>query len=596
MTFPLLLFLAAFVALLAATLLDGDQEGAGICDVWAVNDGEKVKQDDLSNPNRCGNSVWDGERIALFGARNEIIAFQVILQAGPAGARDVEVVLEELVHRASGTRLVAVPERADPTDTRGGQIERFTQHYLHIESPSPPGWFYAPDAAPKDVTGWMPDALVPAGATVSRGGGPLAIEPNRNQGVWFDIYIPRSGMPAGIYEGRVGVREGGKTVREIPLALRVFDFGLPDENHFRAMVFFDESAVLTRHGADDAELVARYHRLAHRHRVEFTRAYSPDADQAHCDLLSGAAFTPDRGYVGPGEGVGYTIVPASFYGIGEPWQGERAWQTADEFMGWLDRVKPEAVTFLYITDEPPPARFPFIKSIGERHHANPGEGRRLPMFLTHAPHPDLGSAIDIWCTVTNQYDPEQAGAQKALGRRWWVYNGYRPAAGTQLTDAPAVDCRVTPWACWKYGVDLWFYWFANQWRHNRQNPQRGEQNVWVDPVTFSHDGAYNGDGVLIYPGQDSVYPDQDRGVAGPIASIRLKNIRRGMQDYEYLWLARQHGLDEAVRTVADACVPAAFASAHGDISWSVRGSDWDTRRQLLAEQIERIAPSNNSCA
>jgi hypothetical protein len=376
-------------------------------------------------------------------------------------------------------------------------------------------------------------------------------------------------------------------VREIPVALRVFDFALPDENHLSAMVFFDEAAVRSRHGSGDADLVARYHRLAHRHRVEFTRAYGPDAFPVDLDLLSGAAFTPARGYEGPGEGIGYAIVPASFYGIGDAWQGERAWETADAFLAWLERARPDATTFLYVTDEPPPARFPFIRSIGDKHHANPGPGKRLPMFLTHAPHPDLEGAIDIWCTVTNQYDPALARAQQALGRRWWVYNGYRPAAGTQLTDAPAVDCRVTPWACWKYGVELWFYWFANQWRHNSQNPERGEQNVWADPVTFLHDGAYNGDGVLVYPGQDAVYPQEDRGVDGPIASIRLKNVRRGLQDVEYLWLARRHGLEAEARAAADACVPAAFAETEGDVSWSVRGSDWDAARLRLAEQIER---------
>ncbi len=589
MTPYLFLLLVPMAGVLALTILSGSASASpGVSDVWAVNDGEKVRRDDLDNPNRQKNSVWDGKRISLFGARNEIVAFQIILRSGPGGAHEVDVALEDLVDRASGKRLVAVPERSgsDPTDTRGGQIERFTQHYLHIEKPSPPGWFYHPEARPKEVTGWVPDALVPFRATVGRGGGPFAIGPNRNQGVWFDIYIPAAQTPPGTYEGNVRIREGGKTVREIPVALRVFDFALPDENHFRAMIFFDEAAVPRRHGSSESDLVARYHRLAHRHRVEFTHAYGPDAPPAHRDLLSGKAFTPARGYVGPGQNIGYSIVPASFYGIREPWQGDRAWKTADSFMGWVNSVKPDAITFLYVTDEPPPDRFPFIKSIGDLHHANPGPGKKLPMFLTHAPDARLGESIDIWCTVTNQYDTEKAKAQRATGRRWWVYNGYRPAAGTQLTDAPAVDCRVTPWACWKYGVELWFYWFANQWRHNSQAP-RGEQNVWVDPVTFGHDGEYNGDGVLIYPGQDAVFPDQDRGVAGPIASIRLKNLRRGMQDYEYLWLAEQRGLGKEARAAADACVPRAFTDAKGDVAWSVRGSDWDAQRRILAERIAR---------
>ena len=50
--------------------------------VWAVNDGEKVERDDLDNPNKTANSAWDGHKIKIFGARNEIIAFQLIVEAG----------------------------------------------------------------------------------------------------------------------------------------------------------------------------------------------------------------------------------------------------------------------------------------------------------------------------------------------------------------------------------------------------------------------------------------------------------------------------------------------------------------------------------
>jgi hypothetical protein len=212
------------------------------------------------------------------------------------------------------------------------------------------------------------------------------------------------------------------------------------------------------------------------------------------------------------------------------------------------------------------------------------------MFVTKGPAPGLEGAIDIWCTVTNQYNVERAKEERAKGRKWWVYNGHRPAAGTEITDAPAVDPRVTPWACYKYGIDLWFYWHANHWLHNQSARQRGDQNVWADPITFGGDGGINGDGVLVYPGQDAKHPEEDRGIAGPVASIRLKNIRRGMQDVEYLWLASKNGLAKEAGAAADACVPRAFSEAARDkVSWSERGSDWDAARRKLAEAIEKAA-------
>jgi len=570
------------------SLIRNDKMNEQIKGVWAVNDGEKVKRFDVRNANKFANSVWDRRQVSLFGARNEVVGFQVIVQSGKEGAAQVDASLAELTH-ADGTALKWKPE-GQPGDYRGRQIERFTQHYLHIKKGSNPGWFYARTARPRDMEGWVPDALVPFNARKGRGGAPFDIGPEQNQGVWFDVYVPRDASP-GDYRGVVKVTSKGAAVAELPVVLRAMDFTLPDENHFHSMICFSEGGARRRHGQGGDELLARYHRMAKRHRVEFTHTYRAGAGGLHADCISGKAFTPEHGYEGPGEGVGYSIIPASFYGINQSWQGDSAWGTADRFMNWLKKVKPDAITFLYITDEPPASRFPWIKSIGEHHHKNPGPGGKLPMFVTKAAHPGLEGAIDIWATVSNHVDLDKVKREKAKGRRWWYYNGQRPQAGTEITGAPAVDPRVGMWACWKYGIEVWFYWHANHWQHNHQYP-RGDQNVWVDPVTFGGAGGVNGDGVIIYAGQDAFHRDQDRGLAGPVSSIRLKNIRRGMQDYEYLWLAAANGLGKEARAIADKCVPAAFSEARGDVSWSVKGSDWDEKRLRLAEGLEKKLKGN----
>ena len=106
------------IVVLTAAVCAGPVRGVGIVDVWAVNDGEKIKRDDLKNPNRRENSVWDGRRVSIFGARNEVVAFQLILQAGKTDARNVDVVLPKLVRRGGKGELVWKPEIADPSDTR----------------------------------------------------------------------------------------------------------------------------------------------------------------------------------------------------------------------------------------------------------------------------------------------------------------------------------------------------------------------------------------------------------------------------------------------------------------------------------------------
>src|SRR5437016_1246324 len=64
---------------------------SGITAIWA-NDGEdKVTRDERrASQNLAGvlNSVWDGTRIKIFGAKNEVISFNLVLEAPTAAARN----------------------------------------------------------------------------------------------------------------------------------------------------------------------------------------------------------------------------------------------------------------------------------------------------------------------------------------------------------------------------------------------------------------------------------------------------------------------------------------------------------------------------
>ena len=64
----------------------------------------------------------------------------------------------------------------------------------------------------------------------------------------------------------------------------------------------------------------------------------------------------------------------------------------------------------------------------------------------------------------------------------------------------------------------------------------------------------NGDGVLMYPGTDLVFPAENRGIDGPIASLRMKHWRRGIQDVQYLALAMQVD-PAATQAIIDRLVP-----------------------------------------
>src|SRR5690349_17160093 len=40
-----------------------ETSNSGINAVWAINDSEKIDKDDLQNPHKASNSVWDGRSI-----------------------------------------------------------------------------------------------------------------------------------------------------------------------------------------------------------------------------------------------------------------------------------------------------------------------------------------------------------------------------------------------------------------------------------------------------------------------------------------------------------------------------------------------------
>jgi hypothetical protein len=204
--------------------------------VWALGDGEKVFRNDPEHPDKNGNIVWNGKAIRLKGLYNEVLAFQVIVEGGNDTTRGIELAVVNPINIPSGKTIGATTLKHGPA----GTIEIFTQHYLRVKDATQPNWFYgSPAAAPKKMTGWIPDALIPADAIRGCGGFPVDIAPSLNQGFWVDVQLPRDqkNFPSGVYNGTVIVSQAGKPVSEIPLELTLLPHYLPDDNKTTIWVF-----------------------------------------------------------------------------------------------------------------------------------------------------------------------------------------------------------------------------------------------------------------------------------------------------------------------------------------------------------------------
>jgi hypothetical protein len=122
---------------------------------------------------------------------------------------------------------------------------------------------------------------------------------------------------------------------------------------------------------------------------------------------------------------------------------------------------------------------------------------------------------------------------------WWYWCDWAERPGLYL-DSPALDARLIPWMCRKYGIAGFLYYFIDYWALNYVEPgePRWPERPWdprspfrPEPALSNTEGAgSNGSGVLVYPGPE---------FGDLLSSIRLENFRDGLEDFEYFWLFEQ---------------------------------------------------------
>jgi hypothetical protein len=99
---------------------------------------------------------------------------------------------------------------------------------------------------------------------------------------------------------------------------------------------------------------------------------------------------------------------------------------------------------------------------------------------------------------------------------------------------------------------------------------------------YLHGG--NGDGSLFYPGRtDRIGGNQDI----PIESIRLKLIRDGLEDYEYLSLLASHGF----RKFADDEVDRMVSNTYG---WQHDPGLWYSIREEMGKKLDSFDRAGDS--
>ncbi|MDD2709361.1 MAG: DUF6067 family protein [Verrucomicrobiae bacterium] len=393
--------------------------------------------------------------------------------------------------------------------------------------------------------GYWPDPLLPPGMK-DFSMGKVNVRP-----YWLTYHIPKNAAP-GDYQGRILVKSKDALIAQIEVKLRVYDFALPDRNSLDVFSNLYPWQLKERPGKSRMELFRSYAAELLRYRIGpglcanwgvSWNAENPDF--AALDENLSRFFEKGMGAFGINgdiEFFNHGYCNALDQGIGME-GANRYFEKMPAILkrcsahlkakGWIKDA------FCWLIDEPYYKDIKYYIKVADMIKAAAPELKRVaPMHLgmlkegSSESHVELLNKLvghnEIWTFNLSDYDQVKdwaAERQRQGDKIWWCNNiGSKAPYPNWYLDEPAINHRIEFWMAYKHKINGIFSWGSNCWSGyaiedgNRNWPE----GAW-NPMTYP---TANADGYQLYPGPDGT----------PIPSIRMENIRDGIEDYEYLHL------------------------------------------------------------
>ena len=478
-----------------------------------------------------------------------------------AAARRAAASAQVLVTTAEDTSLENVTLDISPLLDRSGNAlsgrirwERVGYVRRHPEATMHP---MAPDREER----WIADPLLPAA--------PMKVRPGTTQGAWVTFFAASNAVP-GTYRGEITVASDGKAVGRIPVSFAVLPLSLPHKFSGAQIHSLYETHVLNLYGRRGREMLERVWDICFDHRLNpdgcGTRYFEPvpvetlvrwrDRGMSRTSAipLNVKAKSPTTMWVSDPT-LAQTEDPAFYEDI------------RDRLKPYVDKVRAAGLIdciYVYGFDERRDDMFASIGAFWRRFKADFPD---VPMMTTAFMYRRKAEGRNVadW-TATDWHCPGMPFWRKSLtdelhaeGKQAWWYICCSPAYPRLNVgiEHPPAEPRLISWQQYAEGCDGVFNWSINYWHRRRLFD---DSDPYFDKWDFGRGmSGMSGDGLMIYPGK-----------SGPVPSLRLANVRDGVQDYEMMKLAEAVAGADAVLAEVRAIIP--------DQTHAVR----DTKRVLSA--------------
>lgn len=360
-----------------------------------------------------------------------------------------------------------------------------------------------------------------------------------NQGIYIRANAEKDTKP-GYYNALITLKQGEEVLFRGEIWAHVWDFSLPDATSCKTYVGIDH-----RYGTYDpnASYKDYYDFVLENYRMNPNKLPYDFTDDRVDEYLDNPKI---QNFLVGASATASTNCGASLKRL------NTAYSKLSQKQEWMDK------SLFYVTDEPSTqealdtakTRISNVRSVF-------GDDAKIIIPMDSITDKSGNNMLDtmkglvnVWCfsplPLSTNNGLRRVKEALAEGDEFWGYVACNPLPTTDYLNVfitkQGLKTREIFWELQRNGCNGFLYWSCNYWAQLKSNP-------WEDMKTLQDTnlGEIYGDGSLLYPGEYL-------GTPGPVGTIRFECIRDGLDDFDYIEMAKSLGFgtvtDEMIDKVA----------------------------------------------